>query len=179
MVKQRKRSKVQCAGAWFGLFALAGCGDEPVMVELGMWPAPSEGAIALIGASGARLGEGDRFQVPLDEARVIPIEVTRREAFVLWNEGGGPARIERLQLVGDTSEWRLVGPSRAREVPLAAEGMVLAPGAHLDFDVAVSPRQPGTRRAVLWLEWSAGDRWEGAAVTLFLEAYGPQATGPP
>lgn len=164
---------------WLGTFALGGCGDGRWDAGTAADGARAGGELVLIGVSGTRLGDGDRYQVPLDDGRPIPIEVTRREAFVLMNEGEGATRIERLRLVGDSSEWRLVGPARAQEVPLAAEGQVLGPGAGLDFDVAVSPRWTGTRRAVLWLEWSAGDRWEGAAVTLYAEAFGPPSTGPP
>lgn len=132
MVKRRKTSRVRGAWRrwmWLGTFALGGCGD-------GRWDAGTAadgaraggGELVLIGVSGTRLGDGDRYQVPLDDGRPIPIEVTRREAFVLMNEGEGATRIERLRLVGDSSEWRLVGPARAQEVPLAARARSSARG---------------------------------------------------
>lgn|GEM_PF-4989160 len=139
----------------------------------------SESQLELIGISGRTLDDGESYRVPLDSERLVKPETTTREAMVLVNRSREDVLIEGFAIVCDSDEWRLVAPTRARELPLAVNGIMLHPDARIDFDIALTPQKSGLREA--WLELSA--RGDGGAdkrrIRLSAKvASGPSATGP-
>lgn len=155
------------------------CADDRVGDEVAI---ARSGGVEIIGVSGKRLSDGTRYRVPLDSERVVALGAPAREAMVLVNRSLVPVRIERFELApdaGSAGPWRLLAPTRAREVPLGAVGVVLGADARLDFDVGVSPRVEGLQRATMIIAWRSGERDETRRITLEAWAVGaPATTGP-
>lgn len=170
--------------AWSWLCALAGAScvdglappveDASETVEIG-----PERELELIGISGRTLTDGESYRVPLDSERIVAWDTTAREAMVLVNRGRHDVLIESFTIGCDTGEWRLVAPTRARELPLAVEGVLLHPEGRIDLDVAFSPRDGGVREAWLELTTRDGVGAETRRVRLWAKvASPPGATGP-
>lgn len=127
------------------------CADDLAVVA----PPPIESTpsdrVDLIGVSGRRLLDGDVYGVPLDYMNVaIAPGSERREAFVLVNDTPDDVLIISLAVVG-SDEWTLLAPTRAQRLPLHVEGLRLAAGGRVDFDVGFRALVEGERTATLEL----------------------------
>lgn len=176
--------KVLCVAVVVAALGIGGCVDgvieaSPDALEEMVGEA---GGLELIGISGRRVGDGESYRVPLDSERVITLGATAREAMVLVNRGPNDVLVEGLGVVDESGEWRLVAPTRARELPLAATGILLHPEARLDFDVAITALDGGLREAWLELAWREGGSARKRRVLLWARVAGPSLTtgpGPP
>lgn len=172
--KARNLVAMLAALSVFGACADDGAGDEVAIKR--------SGEVEIIGISGKRLSDGARYRVPLDSERIVALGAHAREAMVIVNRSLVPVRIERFELApeaGAAGPWRLLAPTRAREVPLGAVGVVLDPERRLDFDVGLSPRVEGLQRATMIISWRSGGRAETRRITLEAWAVGaPTTTGP-
>ncbi|MFO0746414.1 MAG: hypothetical protein U1F43_12170 [Myxococcota bacterium] len=182
--RARCRPRARAAAALAILLWSGGCADETGLETGPARNLQAPGGVDLIGVSGHRLNDGDSYRVPLDYDDVaLPPGVARREAFVIWNSSDAAVVIEHLSVVStdldadiDTAaEWQLFAPIRARDIPLAADGIRLVPDAHLDFDVGVTPAREGERHAELHLVMTVGGRTEVRIVALGARC----ARGPP
>lgn len=161
------------------LGSLAACADPITDDEVAI---ARSGGVEIVGISGRRLTDGDRYRVPLDSARSLACGATTREAMVVVNRGLGPARLERIELTpeaGSTARWRLLAPTRARELGLDATDVSLPPEGRLDFDIGIAPEVEGLQRAWLVIAWREGARHQRVEIMLEARAIGARAsTGP-
>lgn len=161
------------------LCALAACTDPITGDEVAV---ARSGGVEIIGISGRRLTDGDRYRLPLDSTRTIACGASVREAMVILNRGLGPARLERIELTpeaGSTARWRLLAPTRARELRLEPTDVPLPAEGRLDFDIGVAPVVEGLQRAWLVIAWREGARQERVEIMLEARAIGANAsTGP-
>jgi len=149
------------------LLAFSGsCVDEPAPDEIAL---TRSGGVEIIGISGRRLEDGDRYRVPLDSARRVAIGTSTREAMVVVNRGLDLVYVERIELVpaaGSTAQWRLLAPTRARELGLDVAGTTLAPEGRIDFDVGLTAAGEGPQRASLLIAWRQRDRLHRVRISL-------------
>lgn len=161
---------------------LGGCADDPATIDGIDRPPNERGGVELIGVSGRRLGDGDRYRVPLDYEGVgLPIGVERREALGIWNATGDDVTIVRMQLAwpdGAEANWALWAPMRAQSVALDIADRRLPPGGHVDFDVGVRPWESGDCEAWLELVVRIGDRLESRIVELSASAVARSGDAP-
>lgn len=155
------------------------CMDEPGPDEIAL---TRSGGVEIIGISGRRLEDGDRYRVPLDSPRAVAIGARVREAMVVVNRGLDPVHVERIELTpaaGSTGPWRLLAPTRARELWLDVAGTTLAPDDRIDFDVGLTAEVEGPQRASLTIAWRQRDRPHLVRIAIEAWAAGASAsTGP-
>lgn len=155
------------------------CVDGPVPDDVAI---ARSGGVEIIGISGRRLDDGDRYRVPLDSARVVAVGASAREAMVVVNRGLDLVHVERIELTpaaGSTGQWRLLAPTRARELGLDVAGTTLAPDGRIDFDVGLTAEVEGPQRASLLIAWRQRDRPHLVKIALEAWAAGASAsTGP-
>ncbi len=163
------------AGAWVLGVMTSGCADGRDEVAL-----VHAGEVELIGIWGRRLDDRRAYRVPLDSARAVALGRCTREALAVVNRTAQVVALEALVLDGDPGAWRLLAPTRALETPLGEVRQTLLPGAQLDLDVAVCPREAGPYEAWIGLSWREGARVRGRWGWLAAEARAavPSPTGP-